>query len=78
MKEREALQAYLAKKQEIRARFPEPVYHLSPSGIYHTADCASASGEILSLAEIATRNPNAKPCGRCKPPSLEREGENVA
>lgn len=53
-----------------------PVYLLNASGTYHAAGCgyASASAESLTLAQIAEKNPKAKPCSRCGAPALTEQG----
>lgn len=68
-----ALRLYRAKKEEIRARYPDPGYILATSGVYHVETCAyvPAGGTPLPLAAIRASNPNARPCGRCNPPALE-------
>lgn len=68
------LKQYAESKLVIRQRFPddaEPQYRLATSGVYHMQSCsfASASAELLTLAEIAERT-GAKPCSRCMPPAL--------
>lgn len=67
-----ALRCYRDKKEEIRARFPDTKYLLSPTGTYHDTACSytGQSSDLLTLAEIAGRNPGAKPCSRCNPPTL--------
>ncbi len=46
-------------------------YFLTRTGAYHRASChcVGAAGEWLALADIAGRNPSARPCGRCRPPA---------
>ena len=67
-----ALRLYREKKEEIRARFPDAKYLLGPTGTYHDTACSYSgqSSDLLTLAEIAGRNPGAKPCSRCNPPTL--------
>lgn len=74
-----SLAEYLAKKEEIRERYPDPSYTLAASGVYHAAGCsyAASDGEKLTLEQIAARNASAKPCARCKPPALPVPAEVV-
>lgn len=76
-----ALRLYRDRKEDIRTRYPDAGderYSYSTSGTYHLPSCgyASENGELLTLADIAARNPSAKACGRCKPPALTAEGTN--
>lgn len=49
----------------------ETVYHLAPTGIYHTAACQYApTDDGATLAEIHLLNPAARPCSKCSPPAL--------
>ncbi len=51
--------------------------YLTKAGTYHRAGCSSttAAGEWLSLEELPDRNPESRPCSRCKPPLLPCGGE---
>lgn len=76
-KAQERLRAYAAKKEEIRARHPDPTYSLTSSGTYHMLGCSYGSnGAALTLAEIAAQNPAANPCSRCNPPALPTGAAN--
>ncbi len=82
LKAAEARAAYLAKKREIRARYPgaAPVaeaerFALMSTGTYHRLSCSYATdaAEKLTLAEIAAAKPGANSCGKCNPPELPAE-----
>ncbi len=89
IKATEARANYIAKKREIRERYPDaaalsaaapmaapqaaPVqYAVMPTGTYHRQGCSSVTdaAELMTPAEIIAGIPDAKPCGRCNPPSL--------
>lgn len=92
VKAAEARANYLAKKEEIRARYPDTsavssaatvavapeclVY--KPTGTYHRQSCTYATGAatLLSPMAIAALYPNARPCGHCQPQIANREIAN--
>lgn len=51
--------------------------YLTKAGTYHRSGCGSttAAGEWLSLEVVPERNPEARPCSRCKPPLLPGDGK---
>lgn len=59
--------------QETGAAESADSFYLTGTGTYHAKGCSStrAAGEWLPLAEIQDRNPDARPCGRCKPTVAE-------
>ena len=64
---------WLEIREEIRERFPDDVYRISSSGVYHLPTCSYAgdNGEALTLASIRSSRPDAKACLRCNPPAVE-------
>jgi hypothetical protein len=67
---------YLAKKREIRDRFPDPgpeMFYLASSGVYHRLDCPHApeGAAGMTLAAVADAKQNARPCSKCNPPEME-------
>ena len=66
---------YLARKKEIRERYPDPDaerFLLNPTGMYHRSTCgyAGSAAQSVTLAELT---PGAKPCSRCNPPTVAPE-----
>lgn len=51
----------------------EEKFALMPTGTYHRQSCSyvTDTAELATLAEIDSGIPDAKPCGHCKPPTME-------